>query len=102
MIEWLAFICLCFGVSFAVVGSIGFFRFPDVYLRLQASSKSLTFGFGFIVLGAGLASGDWVLFGKSLLAAIFQLITAPIAAHVIARSALSSKIRPTKLEPPGQ
>lgn len=100
MTEWLAFGCLAVGLLFVAVGTVGFVRFADVYLRLQASSKALTFGFGFLILGAGLASGDGVTLAKAAVAALFQFLTAPIAAHMIARTALSRGVRPAKLEPP--
>ena len=69
-----------------------------MYLRLQASSKSLTFGLGFFLLGTGILSGDAMALAKCTLAVVFLFLTAPIAAHMIARSAMRCGIDPTKVE----
>jgi monovalent cation/proton antiporter MnhG/PhaG subunit len=89
---------LWIGVFFTVVGALGVFRFGDVYLRIQASSKALTFGFGFIMLGVGLAGDDWRQLGKSLLAVLFMYLTSPLAAQLIAHAALYHMVV-TKDEP---
>ena len=36
--------CLCIGLLFNLVGIIGLLRFPDVYTRLHAETKTTTFG----------------------------------------------------------
>lgn len=94
MIELIATLLVALGLFFLMVGSIGVFRLPGLYLRLQAATKSLTFGFGFLILGAGMLTGDPATFGKAFVAVIFQFLTSPIAAHMIGRSALRNKIAP--------
>lgn len=97
MNEVIAIGLMILGTFFVFVGSLGVLRFEDVYLRLQASSKSLTFGLGFVVLGAAVwAGGGWV-FSKAVLIIVFQFITSPIAAQVIARAAMRRGIVPAKL-----
>ena len=82
------------GIFFVFVGSLGVLRFNDVYLRLQASSKALTFGFVFVVMGTAMLAGDPLTIGKAVIAVIFQILTAPVAAQVIARAALRRGIDP--------
>lgn len=89
---------MCFGLAFMVVGVIGVVRFEDVFLRLQAASKCLTFGFTFMVIGAVMLAGDAGDYAKVALAILFQFLTAPVAAQMVARSALVRGIRPAKLE----
>lgn len=96
----ISIVLLLLGTFFVVLGSFGIFWFRDVYLRLQASSKSLTFGFGFFILGAGVLSGDLVMFSKAVLAVTFQFLTAPIAAQVIARAAMRNGIEPAERQNP--
>ncbi|MCB2154862.1 monovalent cation/H(+) antiporter subunit G [bacterium] len=79
---------MAFGTIFVFVGSVGVVRFQDVYLRLQAASKALTFGFCFLVLGAALNLDSTTAVMKALVAVSFQFMTAPLAAQMIARSAL--------------
>ncbi len=97
MIDMAAYLFLSIGLMFLFVGSLGVLRFEDVYLRLQASSKALTFGLGFFLPGAALLTGDPETVAKALLAVSFQFLTAPIAAHMMARSALRRGIVPTKV-----
>jgi multicomponent Na+:H+ antiporter subunit G len=98
MIEIFSVGCLACGTFFVFTGCLGVLRFEDVYLRLQASSKSITFGFGFVMLGAGLLAEDWDLFAKAMLAVAFQFLTAPVAAQTIARAAMMRGHKPVKLE----
>lgn len=96
--EWVALASMSLGIAFVLLGSIGILKFKDVYLRLQASSKSLTFGFGFLILGVGLLTGDWGAFLKAATAVAFQFLTAPIAANIIAQVALKRGIDPLARE----
>lgn len=47
----LIYILLAIGVVFNVIGTIGLLRFPDVYTRLHAETKTTTFGSIFIAIG---------------------------------------------------
>lgn len=97
MIDWIALGFLYIGLFFLFVGTLGIYRFKDVYLRLHASSKSLTFGFSFIIFGVGLMVGTPDAIAKSLIAVVFQFVTAPLAAQMIARSALLRGLKPLKM-----
>jgi len=87
------------GILFDFLGVLGLLRLPDVYNRLQAATKCVTFG------SAGLLFGVFVLKGftgfgfKVLLAIAFIFLTSPIAAHAAgspsARKALSTSTKPT-------
>lgn len=64
-------------------------RFPDVYGRLHAATKSATLGVICIMLSAFLYFW-WqhgIFSGKILLAILFVFLTAPVAALMISRSA---------------
>ena len=94
----LGMIGIAIGTFFVFVGSLGVARFEDVYLRLQASSKSLTFGLVFFLPGIALMIQDVDVLGKAILAIAFQFLTAPIAANVIARAAIRRGQRPMKTD----
>ena len=49
------------GLLFDLVGTIGLVRLPDVYNRIQASTKCVTLGTCFILAGCSStpASGRW-------------------------------------------
>ncbi len=72
------------GVAFLFLGSFGILRLPDVYNRLQAGTKCTTFGAFFTIIGIGIAEPSW--FWKTLLIALFILLTNPISNHALGRA----------------
>ena len=80
---------LLLGASFALIGSIGLARLPDIYTRLHGPTKATTLGIGSILLGSilffSLREG---LSLHELLVSLFLFLTAPVSAHLIARAGL--------------
>ena len=74
------------GSAFALLAAVGVLRMPDVFTRMQASTKASTLGLGCLLIGAALQFGD--VSSVILLFSIgaFLLLTTPISAHVIARA----------------
>ena len=72
------------GVLFLLLGSFGILRLPDVYNRLQAGTKCTTFGALFSIIGVGIIQPDW--FWKTLIIAMFILLTNPISNHALGRA----------------
>ncbi len=58
-ILWLA------GSAFALLAAIGVLRMPDVFTRMQASTKASTLGLGFLLIGAALQMRDFAAFTRS-------------------------------------
>ncbi|MFQ3542691.1 monovalent cation/H(+) antiporter subunit G [Halobacillus rhizosphaerae] len=85
---------LLIGTFFIISGSIGILRFPDVYARLHAATKSSTLGVAGIMIGAFLYlySEYDIVSGKLLLGILFVLLTAPVSGHMIARAAYRSGV----------
>jgi multicomponent Na+:H+ antiporter subunit G len=75
------------GVALAVVAGIGLLRFPDVFSRMHAATKPATLGLLMVCLGAVLVVEDGSHRTKLVLVAVFQFLTAPVAAHMIGRAA---------------
>ncbi|MFH1360627.1 MAG: monovalent cation/H(+) antiporter subunit G [Candidatus Omnitrophota bacterium] len=78
---------ISFGLAFDLFGCLGLVRLPDVYNRLQAATKCVTMGTCSILFGTFLMVGFTAAGLKSLLCMIFLILTAPVAAHAIARGA---------------
>jgi len=78
---------------FLLVATVGLLRLPDVYNRLHATSKCDTLGAGLVLLSLALQSEAAVAI-RLVLLIIFILVTNPTAAHVIARAAYTTGIRP--------
>jgi multicomponent Na+:H+ antiporter subunit G len=73
------------GAVFLFLGSLGIVRLPDVYNRLQAGTKCTTFGCFLVMLGIGLMEPAW--FWKTLIIALFVLLTNPVSNHALGRAA---------------
>ena len=72
------------GAAFLFVGSLGVFRMPDVYNRLQAGTKCTTLGAFLTIIGVGIMEPTW--FWKALAIAVFILATNPISNHAVGRA----------------
>lgn len=94
-----AVLFLIAGLFFLFVGSLGVLRLEDVFLRLQASSKSVTFGVSFFLAGAALLSDDWGVLAKAVVAIGFLFLTSPIAAQLIGLAAIQRGVAPAKGKP---
>lgn len=74
------------GAAFALLAAIGVLRMPDVFTRMQASTKASTLGLGLLLLGAAIQLGDFGSFIRAASIGAFVMLTTPVAAHVIARA----------------
>lgn len=92
MIDKIGMGFIMFGLLFDFFGVLGLVRLPDVYNRLQAATKCVTFGSAGILFGVFLMKGFTSFGFKALLGIAFIFLTSPVAAHVIARAAHRSKI----------
>ena len=87
-------ILILIGVLFLFLGSLGVFRMPDVYNRLQAGTKCTTLGAFSTIVGVGIIEPSWFL--KSLVIAFFLLLTNPVAAHAIGRASYKMGVKLTE------
>ncbi|MBA7666466.1 Na(+)/H(+) antiporter subunit G [subsurface metagenome] len=78
------------GTIFLFLGGLGVFRFPDVYNRLQAGTKCTTLGAFLTIIGVGITQPDWL--PKTLVIALFILITNPISNHALGRASRKSGV----------
>ena len=81
------------GLVFDFFGCLGLVRLPDVYNRLQASTKSVTLGTCGILFGLFLFKGFTAAGLKAILCILFIVLTAPVSAHALARGAHKSGVR---------
>ena len=85
-------IFIILGLAFDLFGCLGLVRLPDVYNRLQAATKCVTMGTCSILFGSFLIVGFTAAGMKALLCIVFLMLTAPVAAHAIARGAHRSGV----------
>ena len=75
------------GAFFVLTAAVGVVRFPDLYTRLHASSKLVTLGSAGIFLGVALELNDDAAFTRLAAVLLFQFLTAPLTAYLIAQAA---------------
>lgn len=92
MIDYIAYGFVTAGVILNVCAALSLIRFPDVYLRLLGSTKFVTLGTLCITFGVFLANGFTATGVKALLCALFILLTSPVEAHVLSRSARKANV----------
>ena len=87
MNELIGMIFIIIGLAFDFFGCLGLIRLPDVYNRLQASTKCVTLGTCSILFGLFLFKGFTAMGIKALLCIVFIVLTAPVSAHALSRGA---------------
>ncbi len=85
--NWLAAFLLVAGALFSLLAAIGILRMPDLFNRMHTSTKSGTIGVGCILIAVAVYSRDFGTALTAILIFVFFLLTAPVAAHMIARAA---------------
>lgn len=91
MDNFLISILLILGSLFILIAAIGLLRFKDFFSRIHASTKATSFGILLILISIAIYFGSWNITIKSILIIIFIYLTAPLAAHSIAKSYKSDK-----------
>ena len=81
-----AAVCLVTGALLALVAAIGILRFPDVLTRMHSATKPQVLGLLLILIGLGLRLRDPATVGLLAMVAVFQLVTTPIASHMVGRA----------------
>lgn len=93
MISPIGWFIIWIGIAFDILGAIGLVRFPDVYSRLQASTKCVTLGTFSIMVGIFLLKGFSPMGIKALICVAFLLLTSPVAAHALMKGSLHFGIK---------
>jgi multicomponent Na+:H+ antiporter subunit G len=85
-VAWLA------GSGFALLAAVGVLRMPDVFTRMQASTKASTLGLGCLLIGTAIQLGDFGAFIRVACIGAFVLLTTPVSGLVIARASYFSDV----------
>lgn len=75
------------GCVFLLLAALGIVRMPDLYIRMSSSSKAVTLGIGCLAIGLALHMNDAGVTTRSILLILLFLLKAPVAAHMLGRSA---------------
>jgi multicomponent Na+:H+ antiporter subunit G len=85
--ELISVILLIVGAVLIVISSLGMVRLPALYLRMSASTKTATLGVGSVLLAAAIYFNELGIASRAIATIFFVLLTAPVAAHIVARAA---------------
>ena len=94
LVDFVSSAFLFIGTLFLTLAGIGIFKFPDAYTRMAAGSKATTLGLIFSLVGIlfdPIAQGFRL---QIIFALLFVLFVAPVAAHLLGRSAYRAGVKP--------
>lgn len=93
MITIIVAVLAAVGWAFSLSGAVGIVRMPDVYTRIQCSSKMITMGAIPVLIALVVGEGPVSVFGsRALLVAILLLVVNPVASHALARAAYKTGV----------
>ncbi|WP_188127326.1 monovalent cation/H(+) antiporter subunit G [Actinoplanes lobatus] len=87
VLDAVAGFCLLGGALLSLAAGVGLLRFPDLLSRMHAATKPQVLGLLLILTGTAIRLGTLVDITTLVLVGVFQLITAPVAAHMVGRAA---------------
>lgn len=97
VLDVLSALLMLMGAALVFAAALGVLRFPDVLMRMHAATKPQSLGVMLFLLAAALQVRSDVAVAMLLLAGVFQLLTAPVAAHLVARIAYRGRHSRTDL-----
>ncbi|PRY69021.1 multisubunit sodium/proton antiporter MrpG subunit [Glaciihabitans tibetensis] len=82
----IAGIFLLLGAFLSLAAGVGLVRFHDVPSRLHAATKPQILGLLFVLTAIALEAQSWSTLLAVAPVLVFQMLTAPISAHMVARA----------------
>lgn len=87
VVDVVSAVALLCATGLVLLASLGLHRFDDVFSRVHAATKASTLGVVLVALGTALQMEQAGDVAKLLLAALLQLISAPVSGHMVSRAA---------------
>lgn len=80
-------ILITLGALFMGIAGLGLLRMPDLFMRMSCTTKATTLGTGFIMMAVAIRFPELSILTRAMAIIAFTFMTAPVAAHMIARAA---------------
>ncbi len=85
-------VLLIIGTAFALLAAVAVVRMPDLYTRMHGATKSATLGVGCMILATAIQFANTETTTVAILVVGFLFLTAPVAAHMIGRTAHRQRV----------
>ena len=86
-LDVIAGVALILGATLTLLAAVGLLRLPDVLSRMHVVTKPQGLGLLLLLLGAALRLRNGFDITTIVLVAVFQLVTAPVAANLVGGAA---------------
>lgn len=87
VLDTTAGVFLVAGGLLSVAAGIGLIRFPDALSRMHAATKPQVLGLMLVLVAIALSERSWTALLVLAPIILFQMVTAPVSAHMIGRAA---------------
>src|SRR5699024_10725892 len=93
--EWIGVILILIGSIISVISAVGMIRFPDIYSRAHAATKTTTLAVLITLVGTFIYVwlGEGFISIRLILGIIFVFMTAPVSGHLVLRSAYRANVK---------
>lgn len=85
-LDVVAAVLLITGSVLAFAAGLGLLRFPDLLARMHTAAKPQVLGMLLMLTGLGLRLRTGHIIWMLVLVALFQMLTSPVAAHMVSRA----------------
>lgn len=83
----LILVLVYFGVCLIFIASLGLFKMPDLYTRMSAVTKAVTFKVGIVLLSVSIYFNTLPVVVKSVIIVFLLFLTTPVSSHLLGREA---------------
>lgn len=86
VLDVLAGLFMLAGAFLSFAAGVGVLRFPDLLARMHAATKPQVLGLILVLIGLELQLRTWRVAFVIVLVILFQMLTAPVSAHMVGRA----------------
>ena len=90
-LDILTAVLLLGGALMSLAAAVGLLRFPDLLSRMHAATKPQVLGLLLFLMAIAVQQRSWAVVPVLIVCWIFQLLTAPVSAHMVGRAGYRTK-----------
>ncbi len=90
-LDVLTMVLLLGGALMSLAAAVGLLRFPDLLSRMHAATKPQVLGLLLFLMAIAVEQRSWAIVPVLIICWIFQLLTAPVSAHMVGRAGYRTK-----------